>query len=318
MSKAITLQKTVSLLEDADRLVIVTHVNPDGDAIGSALALAEALRVKGKMVIVTIDDEISSFYKFIPGIDTFVRFSADEQVEADLLVVMDASSLDRIGKVVNCVRAPILNIDHHVSNTGYADYLYLDVMACATGEIVYELLRELSVTISKDMAFCLYVAIVTDCGYFKYSNTTPKCLNYAAELLSIGVQPDVVSDFLEMKSRNDVNLLSKVLETLDFHHNGRIASIMISLENYDADIATDSFIHYPRYIEGVEVAVMFKAVDAEVTRVSMRSRLLDVSRVALSYGGGGHKRAAGFTLQVELAVAKEQTLKRLTEEMDLL
>ena len=315
MSKKLTMPEVAALFDSVKDIVIVSHINPDGDALGSTLALAAGLRKKGKNVVISIDDDISSYYNFMPGIDQFVRFKHGDVINADLLVINDASSLDRIGVAAQCVKAPMLNIDHHVSNTEFADYLYLDVDAAATGEVIFRLFKELNVEIDLHMAFCLYVAIVTDCGYFKYSNTTPHCMNCAAELLAIGVEPDVVSDFLEMKSRDDIKLLSKVLETLAFECNGRIATINISLENYNPDIATDSFIHYPRYIDGVEVAIMFKGVEEEVTRVSMRSRRLDVSKIALSFGGGGHKRAAGCTIYKNMAEAKKNILASIVNEM---
>ncbi|MGE4588523.1 MAG: bifunctional oligoribonuclease/PAP phosphatase NrnA [Acidaminococcaceae bacterium] len=315
MSKKLTMPEVAALLGSVKDIVIVSHINPDGDALGSTIALAAGLRKFGKNVVISVDDDISTYYNFMPGIDQFVRFKPGDIIKTDLLVINDASSLDRIGVAAECVKAPILNIDHHVSNTEFADYLYLDVDAAATGEIVFQLFKELNIEIDLQMAFCLYVAIVTDCGYFKYSNTTPHCMNCAAELLAIGVEPDVVSDFLEMKSRDDIKLLSKVLETLSFACNGRVATIDISPEIYNPDIATDSYVHYPRYITGVEVALMFKGVEDNVTRVSMRSRRLDVSKIALSFGGGGHKRAAGCTIFKNITEAKKIILASILEEM---
>ena len=315
MSKILAMAEVATLLDGVNDIVLVSHINPDGDALGSTIALAAGLKKIGKNVTMTVDDDISSYYNFMPGIEQFVRFKPEDIIKADLLIINDASSLDRIGIVSECVKAPTLNIDHHVSNTGYADYLYLDINAAATGEIVYRLFKELNVEIDLQMAFCLYVAIVTDCGYFKYSNTTPECMICAADLLAIGVEPDVVSDFLEMKSRDDINLLSKVLETLSFYYDGKIATIDISRENYNPDIATDSFVHYPRYINGVEVALMFKEVEENVTRVSMRSRRLDVSKIALSFGGGGHKRASGCTIFNNISEAKQTILTSIKEEM---
>ena len=315
MSKKLTMPEVAALFEDAKDIVIVSHINPDGDALGSTLALAAGLKRKGKNVVISIDDEISSYYNFMPGIEQFVRFKHGDVINADLLVINDASSLDRIGVAATCVKAPMLNIDHHVSNTGFADYLYLDVDAAATGEVIFMLFKELNITIDLQMAYCLDVAIVTDCGYFKYSNTTPHCMNCASELIAVGVEPDVVSDFLEMKSREDIKLLSKVLETLAFECSGKIATIEINHEIYNPDIATDSFVQYPRYIYGVEVAMMFKGVEKNVTRVSMRSRCLDVSKVALSFGGGGHKRAAGCTIYKNMTEAKEIMLTAIADEM---
>lgn len=315
MSKKLTMGEVEQLLKAANDIVIVCHINPDGDALGSTLALASGLKKIGKNVTVTVDDNISSYYDFLPGVKEFVRFKPEDRISADLLIVNDTSSLDRIGIVAECVNAPTLNIDHHISNNEYADYLYLDPNAAATGEIVYRLLKEMSVEIDLSMAFCLYVAIVTDCGYFKYSNTTTASMICASELLALGVQPDVVSDFLEMKSRGDITLLSKVLGTLAFENDGRIATIDIFHEDYNADIATDSFIQFPRYIEGVEVAIMFKAVEENLTRVSMRSRWVDVSKIALIFNGGGHKKAAGCTIYTNIFDAKKTLINCIKEEM---
>jgi len=291
MSKHCSLQETAALLQAANKIVLCSHVSPDGDTLGSALSLMKALQKLGKDVIVTVDDEISKVYKFLPGIESFVRFQNDERIAADLLVVIDASSLDRAGNVSQCVSAPkTLNIDHHISNTEYADYLYLDTAAAATGEIMYELIDTLGIEVDLEMATCIYTALYTDCGSFKYSNTMPKTMRIAAALLEIGVKPNEISDSMEIKPRSNIEMLTKVLETLTFDADGKIAYISINNEMYDKDVDTDTFISYPRYIEGVEVAIMFKAVEKAVTRVSMRSRNLDVSEIAITFGGGGHLR----------------------------
>ena len=276
----------------------------------------KALQKLGKDVIVTVDDEISKVYKFLPGIESFARFQNDERIAADLLVVIDASSLDRAGNVSQCVSAPkTLNIDHHISNTEYADYLYLDTAAAATGEIMYELIDTLGVEVDLEMATCIYTALYTDCGSFKYSNTMPKTMRIAAALLEIGVKPNEISDSMEIKPRSNIEMLTKVLETLTFDADGKIAYISINNEMYDKDVDTDTFISYPRYIEGVEVAIMFKAVEKAVTRVSMRSRNLDVSEIAITFGGGGHLRAAGCTIEASLPEAQQQLLKALKEKL---
>lgn len=316
MSKRCSLQETADILTTANKIILCSHVSPDGDTLGSALSLMKALQKLGKEVIVTVDDEISKVYKFLPGIENFTRFDNDERINADLLVVIDASSEDRAGNVTKCVQADImLNIDHHISNTGYADYLYLDTMAAATGEIIYELIGVLGTEIDIDMATCIYTALYTDCGSFKYSNTMPKTMRIAASLLELGVKPNDISDSMEIKPRSNIEMLTRVLETLKFDAAGKIAYISISNEMYNKDVDTDSFISYPRYIEGVEVAIMFKAVEKEITRVSMRSRNLDVSAIAIGFGGGGHLRAAGCTIMTTLENAQQQLLKALKEKL---
>ena len=216
MSKNVGYQETWNLIMTASRIAIVSHIGPDGDTTGSGLALAEALRQKGKTVHLLVDDVIPPTYRFMPGADGYHQVAEGETIPTDLTVVVDASSKDRMGANEAALSSPILNIDHHISNTHYADYLLLDPKAAATGEIIYRLFKENHVPINKNMAICLYTAIVTDCGFFKYGNTTPACMMAAAELLPYGVHPDEISDILEMKSRETIELLAKVLPTLTF------------------------------------------------------------------------------------------------------
>lgn len=317
MGKHCSLAETAQLLLQHKNMVLTTHVSPDGDALGSSLALAKALNYLGKTVRVVVDDDLPKNLSFLPGVETIERFGeGDEVTEIDLLVVLDASSEDRIGNVGSFVKCKaLLNIDHHISNTEYADYLYLDANAAATGEIICELAEELGYVPDKDAATCMYTAMYTDCGSFQYSNTTPKTMCFAAKLLEYGVKPNEISDALSVNTKENLALLTKVLQTLSFAYDGKVAYLEISNELYDKKINTDNFISYPRYLEGVEVAVLFKAVEPTVTRVSMRSKNADVAETALSFGGGGHLRAAGCTINLPLAEAKEALLKALKEKI---
>ena len=314
MSKEISLQETGKLLLDAKKIVLCTHVSPDGDTLGSSLGLAQCLQKLGKEVIVYCDDLVNKSFSFIPGIELLQRPDANNSVEADLLVVIDASSFDRIGIVGEVVKyKQLLNIDHHISNTHFADFVYLDSKAAATGEIMCELLQEMAWPIEHNIAECFYIAISTDCGSFRYANTTPKTMRAGAWLLEQGVRPNEISDKLDMKSRLTVEMLAKVLPSLTFEAVGKIAYLTITNDLYNKDANTDSFVNYPRYIDGVEVAIMFKAVEPKVTRVSMRSSNVDVAQVALSFGGGGHIRAAGCTIYAPVEEAREQLLAKLRE-----
>ena len=314
MSKEISLQETGKLLLDAKKIVLCTHVSPDGDTLGSSLGLAQCLQKLGKEVIVYCDDLVNKSFSFIPGIELLQRPDANNSVEADLLVVIDASSFDRIGIVGEVVKyKQLLNIDHHISNTHFADFVYLDSKAAATGEIMCELLQEMAWPIEHNIAECFYISISTDCGSFRYANTTPKTMRAGAWLLEQGVRPNEISDKLDMKSRLTVEMLAKVLPSLTFEADGKIAYLTITNDLYNKDANTDSFVNYPRYIDGVEVAIMFKAVEPKVTRVSMRSSNVDVAQVALCFGGGGHIRAAGCTIYAPVEEAREQLLAKLRE-----
>lgn len=312
MSKNLSLQETGELLLQAEKIVLCTHVSPDGDTLGSALGLAHFLRRQGKEVTVYCDDQINASFGFLPDIELVQRPSADVVAEADMLAVIDASSFDRIGLAATQVRyKTLLNIDHHISNTCFADYLYLDAEAAATGEVMCDLFTAMGWQLDYEMAVCFYTAITTDCGSFRYANTTPKTMRQAAMLLEYGVQPNAISDCLDMRSRATVELLGKVLPSLTFEHDGKIAYLTITNDLYDKEANTDSFVSYPRYTEGVEIAVMFKAVEPEVTRVSMRSQSVDVAQVAVRFGGGGHLRAAGCTIYAPVEEARRQLLAEL-------
>ena len=309
MSKKINLLETGNMLLAAQKIVLCCHVSPDGDTLGSALGLARLLEQKGKEVTVFVDDDINKSLSFIPGIDKVQRPEAGVIVEADLFVVVDASSFDRVGICNEVVKAPVLlNIDHHISNTEFADYLYLDAEAAAAGEIMCDLFEAMDWEYDEAIAVDFYTAITTDCGSFRYSNTTSKTMQRAAKLLDYGVKPNEISDMLDIRSRKTTELLAKVLPSLTFDYEGKVAHITITNDLYDKEAQTDSFVSYPRYIEGVEVAIMFKAVEPEVTRVSMRSSNVDVASVALSFGGGGHLRAAGCTIYAPVEEAKAQLL----------
>ena len=314
MSKNCSLAETGELLKAAKKLVIVSHVSPDGDTLGSSLALMHALRMLGKEVIINVDDDISTVYSFLPGIAEYRRFAPGESVNADLLVIIDASSADRAGNAMEVVKSPaVLSIDHHKTNTRFADYLYLDSDAAATAEIIYSLLLEMGIKLTRDIATCIYEGIYTDTGSFKYSNTTSNTLKTAADLLNYGVNPSLISDNMELKSRSQVEMLRKVLETLTFLKDGKIAYIEIPLELYDHNVETDAFISYPRYVEGVEIALLFKQVEANLTRVSFRSKEIDVAKVALSFGGGGHKKASGCSIYAPLKEAEKVILEAVGE-----
>ena len=312
MSKNCTLEEIAALLLAQDKLVLCPHVSPDGDALGSTLALKMALEKAGKKVTVMVDDDVPKAFGFLPQIDCFVKPADGEVVEADLLVVLDASSLDRIGKVAQAVKAKaIANIDHHISNTQFADYLYLNTEAAATAEILCNLVEKLGITPDKDLATCLYTGIYTDCGSFRYANTTPGTMRAAAKLLEYGARPNEISDALGTNTRANIEMLGKVLQTLAFYNDGKISTLEINSDLYDKDVNTDNFISFARYIEGVDVAVLFKAVEPAVTRVSMRSQDTDVAAIALSFGGGGHVRAAGCTVELPLEQAKAKVLEAI-------
>lgn len=304
----IALQEIARNLDRADSLILTGHIHPDGDSLGSMLALYAHLAAAGKNVELLLDDELPALYSFLPGFEQIRRPDGSRR-KADWLVVLDASDAERIAGVREAVDAPILNIDHHISNTKYADFWYIDSKAAATGEIIYDLLRLMDAAVTPDIAVCLYTAIATDCGFFRYANTTSATLRYAADLIELGAEPSVISEYLETKPLKSITTLTQVLATLETYENGKIAAITIPPELVDdGSETTEGFINYPRNIEGVEIAIMFRPTEAG-TRISFRSRDADVSQLALSFGGGGHVRAAGCTVAGDFSAAKGRILE---------
>ena len=311
----VSLLRASELLGDAEYVILTGHVHPDGDCLGSMLALYHYLLAIGKNVEMLLDDDVPLMYNYLPGVQAIKRPGHDP-VDAGLLIVLDASDADRLGKIKSLVNAPILNIDHHISNTRFSDYWYIDSHAAATGEIVFQLLRMMDVVITVDMAVCLYTAIATDCGFFRYANTSAATMRYAADLIECGVKPHMVSEYLEARPLESIVTLTKVLETLELHYAGKIAAITIFPDIVDnATENTEGFINYPRNIEGVEIAMMFKIIDENTMRVSLRSKGADVSQLAISFGGGGHSRAAGCTVTGKNEHAKRMIINAAVNQL---
>lgn len=316
--KTLTESGVLDLLKKNRSFVLTAHISPDGDCLGSMLALYEFLVKQGKQVSVVLDDTFPNVYRMLPYSE--VICTADEYVGAnpDLLVILDASTMDRIGRVNELIDAPTLNIDHHVSNRGFTDYRWLDADAAATGELIYRLIAEAQTGVTRDMAFNLYTAIATDCGFFRYANTKPTTMRIAAQLLACGAEPNTISEALEQVSLDTMRLTAKVLQTMAFFAEGKVALITVTRDMLEHDESTDELINYPRKVEGVEVAVMLKQKDEHNVKVSMRSKRVDVSRIAMQFGGGGHARAAGCSIEGTVEAVREKLLAVIVSEVGLI
>lgn len=309
------LESVADLLKKYHHFVITAHVNPDGDAIGSVLALTHFLNGMGKKVTCLIDDDIPENFKIMPGYEQIIK-PVQAITNVDLLIILDSSDLERIGRVKEVVAAPILNIDHHISNNEFADYLYLDHKKAATGEIIFELLASMHATFTKEIATCLYVAIATDCGFFRYANTTENTMKIGAELIGFGVKPNLISEALEKKPLASLKTLGSVLQSLEIFANGKIGCITITEQILNSCDSTEGFIDFARIVDGVDVAVMVKYVDVASCRISMRSKTVDVSTIAIQFNGGGHIRAAGCTLNYPLEESKKIILKAIESSIE--
>jgi len=215
-----------------------------------------------------------------------------------------------MGKVGALWSAPIFNIDHHISNTEFADHLYLKPEFAATGEIVTDLCTKWNWPITESMGTALYMAIATDCGFFKFSNTTANTLEMAAKCVAAGARPNVISETIEAVSASRLELTKQVMQTIEFHKNNTVATIDLNREamNILGD-DTDGFVDIIRNVDTVDVAILLKAEADDRTRVSLRSKGIDVNAVASHFGGGGHIRASGCTINLPLEKAKQALIE---------
>ena len=309
----LTLSETAARLEAAKWLVLTAHVNPDGDAVGSVLGLWHLLTALGKDVTVLLDDDIPAGFHVLPGYDVIRRPAEGEKLACDLFVVLDTMT-DRIGSVLDAVEAKaILNIDHHHTNLGTEGQdLYLDATRAATAEVLYDLAEEMGLPLTRDAALCLYTGLATDTGFFRFSNATAHTYRAAAALIDAGAAPNVISEALEVRPLQTVRDLAEALSGLEIFADGKAAGIFLTQEQTARMKETQGFIGQIRTIDGIEVAVVMKAKEEKIVRVSMRSHRIDVSRIAALFGGGGHIRAAGCTLEVPFADAVTQMKAAIT------
>ena len=312
----ITMDAAAQILRDAQTVVLTSHIRPDGDAIGSTLGLMHVLRAQGKEVRILIDDEIPRIFSILPGVDQIERPIESQRYTADLLVVCDVE-LGRTGASVSAVDAVhLLNIDHHVTNDEKAEHLCLNPKAAATCEIVYDLVRILGIMPMLDAAVCLYTGMATDTGFFRFSNTTPHTMRAAADLLEIGVKPNIVSTAMEMKSYDEVIAQVRAIRNLEMFFDGRVAAVFIDEERAREVTTTEGLLDELRVIEGTQIVFFMKWLEKDTYRISMRSKGTNVSRIAQKFDGGGHIRAAGCTIHAPFAEARTAILDAIGEELN--
>ena len=319
MQKLTLIEAGHKILE-AEKIVITAHVSPDGDGIGSALGLWHYLRNKGKAAAVVFDDRLPIAFRFLKGYEEIIDISDRPEVQpgempADLLVVLD-TDLGRIGRVREYVGENVttVNIDHHRTNDEQADFLFCDYRIAAVAEIIYELIVGLSGQegLTKEIADCLYTGICTDTGFFRYSNTRPATHRAAATLVEAGAEPSIISETLDARPAERQRALVAAVQTMELFDDGRIGGIFPPYEQVKDIESTDGFIDFVRVIDTVEVAVMIKESQPGRCKASLRSKGLDVGSVAMQFGGGGHYRAAGCTIEEPLTVAKAKIIEAVT------
>lgn len=314
------LDRIASVLNNSVEIAILPHISADGDALGSCLAIAMALQKKGKKVTVVLEEDIPYTYSFLPGINLTEVFT-DKIKNYDTVMALDTGDTGRLGNRLDIFESArmTINIDHHGTNSEFAFHNFVNTNSAATGEIIYQLIKMIGVEPDPDISTCLYVAIATDTGGFRFSNTTSQTHQIAAELINIGINVAEISQrIFDSTSYEKVKLLGTAIEVLELLENGRIALIplpsdLIKLTGAKEEDC-DGIVNIGRNIRGVRVAAMLRQWENGEIKVSLRSSSdVDVSAIASLYAGGGHKKAAGYITKGSLNEVKNKLLNDIKE-----
>jgi phosphoesterase RecJ-like protein len=309
----------VERIRSGNRFLITSHRNPDGDAIGSALALRGLLRNLGKSAEVIVRDNFHPGLRRTPGADSVQivdNLPADYPNGYDALFTMECPEHERTGYPV--LPGPVINVDHHLGNTMYGEINYLDIEAPSVGEMILQLNKLLGAPMDADIATAMYVSLSTDTGFFRYTNTTLRTFEAAVEMVKAGANPGEISLWInESNSAASVKLLGLCLNSMRMYAGGKVATLELPkrflVEAGANSEDAEGVVNYARAIEGVLVGAMFKEAN-DGTRVSMRAKPgVDVQAVAAMFGGGGHKAASGCFVPLPLDEAREKIVSLLQE-----
>ncbi len=321
------MEKILLHLKRSNRILVASHVNPDGDAIGALIALALALDALGKTVTLYNESPIPAVYRFLPAIDRITDRVEDPTV-FDTAVILDCGNITRVGGIAEALdRIPmVINIDHHVTNTRFGDLHLIDTEACATAEIVYKLIKDLEAPITRDTAVAIYTGIFTDTGSFRFSNTNRSAFSICDEMVRRGVEPyRVAKHVYGTYSLGRIKLLNLALDSIEISRDGHLSIMTLTRDMFEETGThsedVDGLINYAKRIEDVRVAVLIQEYREGGRRrlhVSLRSDgSVDVATIAAAYGGGGHPMAAGFNIDASLPELKNGILdwmdKRIPE-----
>lgn len=315
------MAEAVAALRAANDIVLASHINPDGDTLGSMIALGLGLLSLGKKVTMLSADGIPSTLGFLPGAE-LVQTRTDRR-DFDLAIGLDAGDLSRVGVSGDALQsAPLLiDIDHHVTAGQFGQIRLLDSTAAATAEIIYDVLLSLGVALNLPIATNLLCALLTDTGSFRYRNVTPRTMALGGEMIRLGASPDPIAECVfENKPFAGQKLLGRALESLQRSPDGRIVWAHVTQADF-ADFAatdemTEGIVGAVRSVQGSDVALFLREMPTGKLRVSLRSRdPIDVSKVAAEFGGGGHRLASGCTLDGPLADAEAMLVAAVTRHI---
>lgn len=311
------LGQVIELIEKHERFAITSHIRPDGDSLGSSLALCWILRGLKKDAEVIMCDHVPHAYRKLPGAED-VRVVKDIDRSYDAVFVIECSDVDRPG-LPSLKDQFVVNIDHHSTTALFGDLNWIDSTAAAVGEMIYNLAKAIGSKISSEIASCVYAALLTDTGSFHFSNTTERTFKIASELVRHGAQPAKLSQAIFYNyPYAKVRLVGAVLSTLQRDETGRIAWIKMSKDAMSQTGATeddsDGIINYPLTVGDVEAVAFFRELPNDTYRISLRSKnRVNVARVAEQFGGGGHANAAGFTIKANYETLSSEVIKKLKD-----
>ena len=309
-----------NIIKQSKKILLLSHVNPDGDTLGSMCAMYSMIydrfKIKADMSVVS---NIPYNYKFLPNVELAQRYY-DQSLVYDLVIALDVASLDRLrdAKIFFDKAKITVNIDHHKTNPNYGDYQIINPDASSTGEVLFDYFKEHDWNITKDAAICLYVAIMTDTGNFRFENTSANSFKAAADLVEKGANPNLLyKHCYETKTKNLVMFQNYCVNKAEFLDNNKIVYTKVykkDLEKFNAgDDYTDGIAETLRAIDTTEVSFVVKETDTKITKVSMRSKHIDVAKICEAFGGGGHTFAAGCTIKANI----EDSVKKLLNEIKL-
>ncbi|MDO8602311.1 MAG: bifunctional oligoribonuclease/PAP phosphatase NrnA [Candidatus Omnitrophota bacterium] len=314
-------RRVKAAIKKFNKFLITSHINPEGDAVGSQVAMAFLLRKLGKEAFMLDDSPVPGSLQFIKGTEEISK-EMPHDFDYQAVIILDSPDLARIGRINEYIKkdAVIINIDHHVSNINFGKFNWVEPEFSSAGEMVYDLFKAFKVKITLDEAIALYAAIMTDTGSFRYSNTSSKTHRIAAELIDIGVEPyDMHSRIYETSSIQDINLLGESLQTMKLTEDGKIAWLWVKKEMLKKTKAslegTEGIISFPRSIGGVEIAILFRETGTEDrVKVSFRSKgKVDVNKLAAEFKGGGHPTASGCTVFGKIEEVENKVLEKAKE-----
>jgi len=314
----------MALLERHDSVLVTGHIDPDGDCIGSMFAIALMLEEMGKKVVCYAPGEISDLFLKLPGASMLAGREEASSFKHDLVIAVDSPNTARTENFARaCENEDVINIDHHPTNEMYGCVNIIDGDAAATTVLVYRFfISAAPEKMTSDIADCLYLGILMDTGGFRFQNVNSEALRVSSDLIGLGARGyDLAHEYIYMKKFSTLKLLGRVLDSLRLHIDGRAATMEVTLEMLERTGTTlkdsEGFVDYGAALDDVELVALFRENAPGEIRVSLRSRNhYDVSALAEKFGGGGHVRAAGLTLETDIASARETIIKGFAEMLD--